>query len=201
MSVAGLTLDPRNSQHIVVLNDETKRRALPIWIGAAEARAILLAFEHVKTDRPMTHDLLFNTIREVGCSVEQVEIDTMKSDVYIAKITLLKRGKSRKVQYRKKVDARPSDAIALALVAEVPIYVSNQVLSAGAVPVVNEEEDRTRQEFKKFLDGVKASDFNAPGLALRQPEADAESSSAQSDIDGSGKDICGADEGSSEDQD
>lgn len=166
MLVAGLALDPRNSQPIVVLNDENKVRALPIWIGAPEARAISLALERVKTERPMTHELMLNAIEQLGYRVEQIDIDSMSTDTYFATIRLVPISTSREAGEPKSIDARPSDAIALALAADAPIFASAQVVESGAVTIISEEEQEKEMEFRKFVEEVKASDFNLAGLSI-----------------------------------
>src|ERR1700722_16773511 len=89
MFVAGIALDARNGHPIVVLNDSTKRRALPIWIGMPEASAISRALDNVKPERPLTHDLLLNVISNLGFKVKQVEINELAANTYYATILLL----------------------------------------------------------------------------------------------------------------
>jgi bifunctional DNase/RNase len=180
MSVAGLALDPRNSQPIVILNDDTNHLALPIWIGAMEARAISLALEHAKVQRPMTHDLLLNTILELGYLITQVEIDFAQSDTYFATIKLRKLGTDKSVPENKSIDARPSDAIALALAADAPIFASPKVVEEGGVFVTTPDDEIENEKFKDFVHGVNASDFKIPGLSVRAPEDD-ETESKQGD--------------------
>ena len=159
MFVAGIAIDPRNRQPIVVLNDTAKRRALPIWIGQAEATAIGMALAQMKAERPMTHDLLLNTIKELQYSVRHVEINETQANIYFATITLRREGDDISIPREKNIDSRPSDAIALALRAGAPIYVAPKIFAENTVPIDMEEEERDNEEFKKFLEGVKASDF------------------------------------------
>jgi uncharacterized protein len=91
MYVAGIALDARNNHPIVVLNDSTKRRALPIWIGLAEANAITRALDNQKPERPMTHDLLLNLITSLGYKVKQIEINELSANTYFATIMLVVR--------------------------------------------------------------------------------------------------------------
>lgn len=163
MFVAGIALDARNGHPIVVLNDSTKRRALPIWIGMAEANAITRALDSVKPERPMTHDLLLNLITALGYKVEKVEINELASNTYFATIVLVSSDPARKFEPTKPIDARPSDAIALALRAKSPIFVSNQVVADGTIPADMEKDEQEAEEFKKFIDGLKASDFKVKG--------------------------------------
>jgi bifunctional DNase/RNase len=163
MFVAGIALDARNGHPIVVLNDSTKRRALPIWIGMAEANAISRALDNFKPERPMTHDLLLNLVTSLGYTVKQIEINELASNTYFATILLLIDDPEHKLDTTKSIDARPSDAIALALRAKAPIFVSAQVIADGTIPADFEKDEEEAQEFKKFIDGLKASDFKAKG--------------------------------------
>ncbi len=161
MHVAGIALDARNGHPIVVLNDETKRRALPIWIGMAEANAISRALDNFKPERPMTHDLLLNVISALGYKVDRIEINELSSNTYFATIRLVIGDK--RLDNAKAIDSRPSDAIALALRAKAPIFVSAQVVADGTIPADFEKDEEEAKEFKKFVDGLKASDFkNGP---------------------------------------
>lgn len=161
MHVAGIALDARNGHPIVVLNDETKRRALPIWIGMAEANAISRALENFKPERPMSHDLLLNVISALGYKVERIEINELSSNTYFATIRLAISDK--RLDTTKAIDSRPSDAIALALRAKAPIFVSAQVVADGTIPADSEKDEEEAKEFKKFVDGLKASDFKTSG--------------------------------------
>ncbi|MBX9693605.1 MAG: bifunctional nuclease family protein [Cyanobacteria bacterium] len=162
MHVAGIALDARNGHPIVVLNDETKRRALPIWIGMAEANAISRALDNFKPERPMTHDLLLNVISALGYKVDRIEINELSSNTYFATIRLVIGDK--RLDNSKAIDSRPSDAIALALRAKAPIFVSAQVVADGTIPADFEKDEEEAKEFKKFVDGLKASDFKTgPG--------------------------------------
>lgn len=153
VSVAGIGVDPRNSQPIVVLNDETSQRGLPIWIGALEARAISLLLMNVKSRRPMTHELLDNVITSLDYRVEKVEIDRHSETTYKATIKLVpvKNGEI------KLVDARASDAIALALSVGAPIFVADDL--EFVLPSADEQEQEEDEEFKEFVANLKASDF------------------------------------------
>jgi len=163
MYVAGIALDARTGHPIVVLNDSTKRRALPIWIGVAEASAISRALDNLKPERPMTHDLLLNLIGSLGYKVKQVEINELAANTYFATILLLIDDPDHRLDTTKSIDARPSDAIALALRAKSPIFVSAQVVADGTIPADFEKDEEEAQEFKKFIDNLKASDFKQKG--------------------------------------
>ncbi|MBY0545746.1 MAG: bifunctional nuclease family protein [Candidatus Obscuribacterales bacterium] len=159
MHVAGIAMDARNGHPIVVLNDEQKRRALPIWIGMFEANAITRALDNQKPERPMTHDLLLNTIMQTGFKVKHIEINEIASNTYFATIILFLLDADGK-EVLKPIDARPSDAIALALRAKAPIFVAAQVVAEGTIAADVDKDEEEQEEFKKFVDNLKASDFS-----------------------------------------
>ncbi len=163
MYVAGIALDARNGHPIVILNDSTKRRALPIWIGAPEATAISRALDNYKPERPLTHDLLLNLVTGLGYKVKQVEINELESNTYYATIILLIDDPEHKLDTTRSIDSRPSDAIALALRAKAPIFVSAQVVADGTIPADYEKDEEEAEAFKKFIDNLKASDFKPSG--------------------------------------
>lgn len=122
MKVFGLTIDPFTNAPIVILKDLEEKHALPIWIGVLEASAIAAELEKLQFPRPMTHDLLRNILMEINATVSRVEVVDLKDNVYYANIHL-ELGRKRYV-----IDARPSDAIALALRTDSSIYVAEHVL-------------------------------------------------------------------------
>ncbi|HEY9678483.1 MAG TPA: bifunctional nuclease family protein [Drouetiella sp.] len=166
MMVAGIAIDTRNATPIVVLKEQDSLRTLPIWIGVSEARAISFALEKTKSERPLTHELLLNTIDRLGYEVVQVEINKLDSNTYAANLNLESRDGERKPM---SIDARPSDAIALALAAKAPILVSPEI-TVNAVMAEDEED----ANFKHFVSGVKASDFKLPGVSSVSPVEDDE---------------------------
>ena len=116
------------SQHrVVVLKDVDATRYLPIWIGPFEADAITIELQDVEVARPLTHDLLKAAIEKLGAEVERVTITELRNDTFYAEITLSVNGK------RMEIDSRPSDAIALAVRAEVPVYVDEAVMTQAAI--------------------------------------------------------------------
>jgi bifunctional DNase/RNase len=122
MTIKGLTVDPVTNMPIVILRDEQDKRILPIWVGVFEANAIALQVENVHTPRPMTHDLLRNVIHDLQARVDRVVVTDVKDNTFYALIHLdTPAGKVA-------VDARPSDAIALALRTRAPIWVEEQVI-------------------------------------------------------------------------
>lgn len=159
MHVAAIIMDARTGHPIVVLNDDSKRRALPIWIGMFEASAISKALENQKPERPMTHDLLLNAIEKLSYKVKQIEINELASSTYFATIILELNAPGLEESAVKHIDARPSDAIALALRAKAPIFVSQKVIVEGGISTGIEKDDEEAEEFKRFVDNLKASDF------------------------------------------
>jgi hypothetical protein len=135
MSIKGLMLDPVSNSPIVVLKDDEEKFFLPIWVGIFEANAIALQLENVSTPRPMTHDLLRNLIVELGIQVERVVVTSLRDNTFFAVIEMRTSDGGRMV-----LDSRPSDAIALALRADCPIYVDVEVIKASRNTVPSEEE-------------------------------------------------------------
>jgi bifunctional DNase/RNase len=127
MTVGGLTLDPVTKTPIVVLRDPDNKLNLPIWIGLLEATSMATEIEGIKMSRPMTHDLLRTMLADLGAAVEWVEVTELKDNTYFAKIYV------RAGETQLAFDARPSDAIALALRAKSPIYVAKPVLETSSV--------------------------------------------------------------------
>lgn len=153
MKVMGIALDTRSGSPIVVLHDLDNRRALPIWIGSAEASAIIRKLEKLSVVRPMTHDLVVDIVKKTGYQVEKVEINDVEKDTYYATIYLVNKDKTLYI------DARPSDAIAIAMRADAPIYVTANVLANGAVSTDSARDEQEAEEFKDFIQNVKPSDF------------------------------------------
>ena len=122
MTIKGLMLDPITNTPIVILKDKDGDRVLPIWVGLFEANAIALQIENVATPRPMTHDLLRNIITDLDGRVDRIVVSDLKENTFYAVVHLTVRGE------RVAVDARPSDAIALALRTRAPILVEETVI-------------------------------------------------------------------------
>ncbi|HZS40159.1 MAG TPA: bifunctional nuclease family protein [Polyangia bacterium] len=130
MKVSKLTVDPFTNLPIIILRDEAGTEALPIWIGLIEASAIASELEKIALDRPMTHDLMKNIIGECGVKVDRVEVHDVRENTFYATIHLVGRGQSGKTNKPKRmaIDARPSDAIALALRTGARICVARKVI-------------------------------------------------------------------------
>jgi len=157
MTVRGLTLDPVTNAPIVILKAEGGTRLLPIWIGLFEANAIALVMENVGTARPMTHDLLKNLVELLDARVERAVVDNLRENTFYASVYLHSGGRERRL------DARPSDAIALALRTGAPIFVTREVLSRSR-EVELEEDLGEPEQWRQWLDGIQPGDFGAsPG--------------------------------------
>ena len=131
MKVMGIALDTRTGSPIVVLHDLDNRRALPIWIGSAEASAIIRKIEKLSVTRPMTHDLIVDIVKQTGYSVDRVEINDVEKETYYATIFLTNGEKEITI------DSRPSDAIAVAMRADAPILVTANVLMINIKNQIN----------------------------------------------------------------
>ena len=159
MTVGGLTLDPVTKTPIVILKDRDNKLNLPIWIGLLEATAMATELEGIQMARPMTHDLLHNMLRELGASVESVEINDLRDNTYFALIHLQANGASMSI------DARPSDAISLALRTKSPIYVAKQVIESSSVLQQGEESAEknlsnvSRDKWAEILEKMAPEDF------------------------------------------
>lgn len=151
-----LMLDRHTQSPIVVLETVTDKKLLPIWIDVPEARAIALELEHIATPRPLTHDLIRNIIQGLGATLQRVTITDLRNNTYFAALFLELKGQDLQI------DARPSDAIAVALRMKAPIYASTQVLAKSkSLPALSNET----KEFQKKL-GVRAQDLTVEVAAL-----------------------------------
>ena len=154
MKVMGIALDTRTGSPIVVLHDLDNRKALPIWIGSAEASAIIRKIENLKVQRPMTHDLIIDVVEKTGYEIDRIEISDVDDDTYFATIYL-----KNDADEEKEIDARPSDAIAVAIRVNAPIFVSPSVLAEGAISSDLQKDAEEAEEFKNFIQSIKPSDF------------------------------------------
>ena len=154
MKVMGIALDTRTGSPIVVLHDKENRRALPIWIGSAEASSIIRKIENLSVARPMTHDLIISIVEKTGYKISKVEISDVEKETYYA-IIFLENDKEEVIE----IDARPSDAIAIAIRVDAPIFVSAKVLATGSVSTDSAKDAQEAEEFKSFIQDIKPSDF------------------------------------------
>ena len=152
MTIKGLMVDPITNMPIVVLKDTQGERVLPIWVGIFEANAIALQIENIATPRPMTHDLLRNVISDLDGQVVRVVVSDLKENTFYAVIHLTVRGEAVAI------DARPSDAIALALRTRSPILVDETVIdTAKSIDFTSERPDADR--LQKWLESLDPDDL------------------------------------------
>jgi uncharacterized protein len=152
MKIRGLMLDPVTNMPIVILKDHSSDTVLPIWVGVPEANAIALEIEKVTTPRPMTHDLLKNLLVGLETTVRKVVVTELRDDTFFAVIWLEREGEAISI------DSRPSDALALALRMDCPIFVEDDVLKNSKVATA--ATDRvSSDELRKWLEGLGEDDL------------------------------------------
>ncbi|PKB82472.1 MAG: hypothetical protein BZY88_04385 [SAR202 cluster bacterium Io17-Chloro-G9] len=183
MTIDSIRVSPMNYQRVVILKEKDSDRYLPIWIGPAEADAIAVKLQDLSVPRPLTHDLLRTVIDTLGGAVQHILVNDLQNDTFYAKITIQANGNS------KEIDCRPSDAVALAVRVQVPIYVDETVIEKAGIlldketgkpigagtkdapdaekpPEVKEEELRRMSAFTDFIDTLDLEDFGK-GQATR----------------------------------
>ena len=171
MTVEGIRVSLMNYQRVVILKEKEADRYLPIWIGPAEADAITVRLQEVSVARPLTHDLLRDVMEKLGAQVEYVIVNDLSDDTFYARIILAVNGE------RVEIDSRPSDAIALAVRVQVPIFAEDSVLERAGVQLdkegqpiegpggegvakVNEEELQRMSAFRDFIESLDLDDFD-----------------------------------------
>jgi bifunctional DNase/RNase len=175
MSVESIRVSLMNYQRVVILKEKMAERYLPIWIGPSEADAIAVKLQGVTVPRPLTHDLLYSVIDDLGATINSIIVSDLKNDTFYAKINLSVDGKQLEV------DSRPSDALALAVRAGVPIYAEEAVMDKAGIlldketgkPIpeevgegesggreVSEQELRRMSAFRDFIDNLNLDDFD-----------------------------------------
>ena len=155
MQLGGLGFDPKNMSPIVLLRDSEERNFLPIWIGMFEAAAIAMELQDFKPPRPMTHDLVAKIIEELKGKVIKVIINEILENTFYAIIEIKEQKGNRII----KIDARPSDAIAVAVRTSAPIYVSEAVMLKAKM-VNSEKDEEETKKFKNFIDNISPDDFS-----------------------------------------
>ena len=155
VTVYGVSFDVASKQPIVLLKVEGKNRFLPIWIGHPEAAAILMKLQNAELPRPMTHDLLATAIEQLSASVERVLVTELRDNTFYAVLQLDASGQEIRL------DSRPSDAIALAVRTDAPIFASAELLNSNGIEFEHEGVDVEDivKEFREFLDEVSPQDF------------------------------------------
>jgi bifunctional DNase/RNase len=160
MELLGVRLELPANAPVVLLRESTgDRRVLPIYIGAEEAKAIALALEGVTTPRPMTHDLMRDLLTALGASVQRIVVTELRDSTFFAEVELALNGSTRRVS------SRPSDAVALAVRVDAPIFASEDVLDDAANPAEEEggeeQQEEIVDEFRQFIEQVRPEDFGA----------------------------------------
>jgi bifunctional DNase/RNase len=153
MTVAGIALDAITRSPIILLKDASDRRALPIYIGQEQARAIMSALESQKPPRPLTHDLMANIFEAWNLTLEKVVIHSLQKDTFYAALIL------RQGEVKKEIDARPSDAIAIALRTNTPIWVMEEVVADASIPVDRDADEAEQQAFREFVSKLRPEDL------------------------------------------
>ncbi len=155
MVIYGVSFDVIGKQPIVLLKTLEGNKFLPIWIGHPEAAAILIKLQGTKLPRPMTHDLLTNVIGQFEAEITRITVTELKDSTFYAKLTLVKDGAEIDI------DSRPSDALALAVRTEAPIFASNELIDENAIEFEREVDDTEEivENFRDFLESISPDDF------------------------------------------
>ena len=156
VSIAGLTMDPASNTPIIILKSEKNNQAIPIWIGLLEATSIASALQNIKYERPMTHDLFKNFTELLDISISKIEVCDLKDNTFYAKIYFISKDGNFEM------DARPSDAIALALRFDAPIFVADEIMQKSKMGNGEAEVLDTSEEGKKwadYLESLSPEDF------------------------------------------
>ncbi len=152
MKIRGLMMDPVTNMPIVILKDVEGKSVLPIWVGVYEANAIALEIEKVATPRPMTHDLIKNILMGMTTGVRKVVVSELKDDTFFALIWIEHNGEMISI------DARPSDALAVALRLDCPIYVDDDVLKSSKVSSAVSDKANS-EELRRWLENLNDEDL------------------------------------------
>jgi bifunctional DNase/RNase len=171
-----------SSQHVVILREANAERYLPIWIGSWEAQSIAMKLQGVEAERPLTHDLLATILDDLSVSVRRIVVSDLADETYRARIMLTSGGDDYEI------DARPSDAIALAVRTSAPIFAAEDVLDrAGVIPEADEEEKLS--VFREFVNSLDSEVDPSRGEGGRRPPSPSDDPSTDADA---GDDTAGA---------
>ncbi|MEQ8752913.1 bifunctional nuclease family protein [Coleofasciculus sp. G1-WW12-02] len=154
MKVAGIALDAVTRSPIVLLKDSQERRALPIYIGQDQAKAIISALERQKAPRPLTHDLFVSLMETWDMKLERIIIHSLQDNTFYAILCV------RQGEVKKEIDARPSDAISIALRTDSPIWVMEEVIADASIPVDRDADEEERRAFREFVSNIRPEDFS-----------------------------------------
>jgi bifunctional DNase/RNase len=160
MKIYGVSFDMVGKQPIVLLKTADGKRFLPIWIGASEASAIMSRLQGTEAPRPMTHDLLQNVVDELGGTIVRIAVTELRDNTFYAQIVLRANGDEHEI------DSRPSDAIALAVRVNAPIFAADDVIAESSIEFEGEppeSEESVVDEFREFLEQVRPEDFRTEG--------------------------------------
>ena len=157
MTVDSIRVSPQNYQRVVILKEKGSDRYLPIWIGPAEADAIAVKLQDLSVPRPLTHDLLGTIIDTLGGTIDHILVSGLENDTFFAKITIQTNGE------KKEIDCRPSDAVALAVRAKVPIYANEEVMDKAGIHL-------DKETGKPLGQGTAGGGFPAEGPTEVKPE-------------------------------
>jgi uncharacterized protein len=157
MKVAGIALDAVSRSPIVLLKDASDRRALPLYIRQDQAKAIVNALEKQTPPRPFTHDLIVNIFDSCDLKVDRITINSLQDNTFYASIAIDHNGQIREI------DARPSDAIAIAIRTKAPIWVIEEVIADASIPVDRDADEQERQAFRSFVSNLRPDDLIRKG--------------------------------------
>ncbi|MDA0268162.1 MAG: bifunctional nuclease family protein [Cyanobacteria bacterium] len=160
MKVAGIALDAISRNPVVLLRDTADRRALPIYIGPDQAKSIISALEKQAPPRPLTHDLFVNLLEDWDMSLERIVIYALKDNTFFALLTVVQG------ENRKELDARPSDAIAIALRTNASIWVMEEVVADASIPVDRDADEQEKRAFRDFISKLSPGDFSQRGRII-----------------------------------
>jgi hypothetical protein len=155
MKVAGIAFDAMTRSPIILLKDGSERRALPIFIGQDQAKAIINALERQQSPRPLTHDLITNIFEAWEIDLERIIIHSLQDNTFYAVLCLNQGGVT------KEIDCRPSDAIAIALRTDSPIWVMEEVVADASIPVDRDADEEERKAFRDFVSNLSPEDLIA----------------------------------------
>jgi uncharacterized protein len=152
LQLVGVRVELPTNQPIVLLREREGERFLPIWIGAVEATAIAFALQGIVTQRPMTHDLMKNLLETMNVRIDKILITELKEGTFYATLQMSQNGTSWEVS------SRPSDAIALAVRINAPIFAAEEVLNEASI-LIRDDEEQEVEKFREFLEQVNPEDF------------------------------------------
>ena len=153
VEVVGIRVELPSNTPIVLLREQAGTRYLPIWIGASEAQAIASALEGIEPPRPQTHDLLRLVVETLGAEIDRVDVVELRNNIYYADLVMKRAGESFHLS------SRPSDAIALAVRAQAPVFVAPQVLTDAGIEFPESSEEEEIERFRELLEDVTVEDF------------------------------------------